>query len=353
MLSHNTNRNPPTTPTIMNSLNFAADSIMDLMPRDEVWIGDIPYVADRFARGGMAFVALLRRDDSLPLKNLGFVHGVDVAVKAFLPSDEDPLLRELFNRELTLWAGLNYPTIVKLNEILQTKNDGWVAAMDRCRGSLADVLLARKILPLDEAIFILNDLIQGLAYAANEHKILHLDLKPGNILYGFELSRMMNHNHHPIKQYKWMVSDWGIAGVKDEILARAATSPELKSHHQTFNNLGTQGYMAPERYELGKTSSIASDVFSLGFILVEMMVGTLPLETWGNSLQNQIISGSYFQTAKNLLATKKLPALLLQTILQMIDPVPSRRFHDYEELRSTLLKSAQQSSSLFSRIFKF
>lgn len=337
----------------MNNFNFSADSILELMPQDEVWIGDIPYIADRFARGGMGFVALLRRDDSRRPEKLSFVHGVNVAIKAFLPSNDDPVLRQLFNRELTLWAGLSHPTIVKLNEILQTKNDGWVAAMDRFVGSLADVLSVRKTLPLEDAVFILNDVIQGLAYAANEQRIFHLDLKPANILYGFQLSRMNDHKDHPIKQYRWMVSDWGIAGVKDELLAKAITSPELKGHYQTFNNLGTQGYMAPERYDLGVTSSIASDIFSLGFILIEMLVGTLPLENQGNSLQNQVISGSYFQTAKNLLASNKVPGPMMQATLKMIDPVPSRRFHNYEELRLTLLKSARESRSLFSRIFNF
>jgi serine/threonine protein kinase len=243
--------------------------------------------------------------------------------------------------------------IVNLNEILRTKNDGWVAAMDRCCGSLADVLLERNVLPLDDAVFILNDIIQGLAFAANEHQIFHLDLTPRNILYNFEISRMMNHHDHPIKQYRWMVSDWGIASVKDEILAKASTSPELRQCYQTFNNAGTQGYMAPERYELGVTSSIATDVFSLGMILIQVIVGVLPFEYHTQSLEDQLTSGFYLKTAKNLLATKKVPELLMQTILKMIEPVPTRRFHDYEELRLTLLKSARESRSLFSRIFKF
>jgi len=99
----------------MNTLSFAADSILELMPKDDVWIGDIPYIVDRFARGGMGFVALLRRDDSRRPEKLSFVHGVNVAVKALLPSNDDPVLRQLFNRELTLWAGLSHPTIVNLN----------------------------------------------------------------------------------------------------------------------------------------------------------------------------------------------------------------------------------------------
>lgn len=336
----------------MNRLEFAAHSIIELMPKDEVWVGDVPYFADRFARGGMGFVALLRRNDDRQPRNRSFVHGVDVAIKAFLPASDDPLIGQLFQRELTLWAGLDHPTILKLNEILQTKNDGWVAAMDRCRGSLEDIIAVRQTLPLNDAVFILNDVIQGLAYAVKEHQIFHLDLKPSNILNGFVLSRMSAHKDHPIKQYRWMVSDWGIASVKKATLVRAASSPDLKCRYDTYNNVGTEGYMAPERYKSGVTSSIASDMFSLGLILIKMLSGTLPYTSHHRTIREQVVSGSYIENAMRLLRHVRVPGAITEVALKLIDPQPSRRFQDYEELLLALLKSSRQSRSFLSRLFK-
>lgn len=336
----------------MNNLTFAADSIFELMPEDEVWIGNIPYFAKKFARGGMGFVVLLRRDDTRCPRPIAFTHGVDVAIKAVLPSNEDPMIRQLFQRELTVWAGLNHPTIVRLNEILQTKNDGWVAAMDRAVGSLEDLLSMHKTISRDDAVFILNDVIQGLAYAATEHNIFHLDLKPANILYGFLLSRMTKHKEHPVRQYRWMASDWGIASVKEAMLASATNESEIKRRFQTFNSIGTEGYMSPERYTPGVKSSIASDIFSLGLILTRMLTGALPYEVANTSLINQVVSHSYLQTAKRRLAEARVPKPIADTTLQMIDPIPSNRFQDYEILRVALLKSARRSNSFFSRAFK-
>jgi serine/threonine-protein kinase len=45
---------------------------------------------------------------------------------------------------------------------------------------------------------------------------------------------------------------------------------------RTFNNMGTLFYMAPERFRRGFRSSVASDMFSLGMIMLEMLVGKLP-----------------------------------------------------------------------------
>lgn len=336
----------------MNSLKFEADSIVDLMPQDEVWIGDTPYFAEKFARGGMGFVALLRRDDRRTPFPPGFVHGPNVAVKAFLPSNDDPIIRQLFHRELTVWAGLHHPTILTLSEILQTKNDGWVAAMERCVGSLEDLLSARKTLSPDEAVFILNDVVQGLAYAANEHKIFHLDIKPANILNAFHLQRMLDYKDQAIRQFKWMVSDWGLASVKEASLAAATIGPNLKCRFQTFNNVGTEGYMAPERYTPGTRSSAASDIFSLGLILVRMVTGSLPYERPERSMVEQVVSHSYLSTAKKRLAEARVPNPIVDTTLRMIDPIASQRFQDYEDLRRSLQKSINRSNSFFARMFR-
>jgi serine/threonine protein kinase len=183
-----------------------------------------------------------------------------VAIKSVLSGDEDPTLHDLFKRELTVWAGLQHANIIVLKEILATHSNGWVAAMDWCVGSLRNYLDDHTSLNMDEALFVIRDLVSGLHFALKEHGVLHLDVKPQNILFRHDLlGRMMKYKNDPVRQHAWVVSDWGLASIKDATLARLATLPPLDDGVATINNLGTVSYMAPERFVRGVTSTVASD----------------------------------------------------------------------------------------------
>ena len=87
----------------------------------------------------MGCILLLRQDSNyIPskLSNIGF----KVALKAVLPNIADKDGIALFRRELTVWAGFQHPNIVRLLDILDGGDAGWVAAMDWCGGSLRDIL---------------------------------------------------------------------------------------------------------------------------------------------------------------------------------------------------------------------
>lgn len=336
----------------MTELSFTADSLYELQTDETVWVGDTPYFVSKFSRGGMGFVIFLSRDDEhAPQSHLSFVHGPGVAVKSVLPADGDPTIHQLFQRELTMWAGLRHPGIVQLNEILSTRSDGWVAAMDWCVGSLSQLLDERTSLKIDEALFIIRDLVSGLHYASSEHGIFHLDLKPGNILYKHVLSRMIKSQDDPIRQYGWQVSDWGLASVKSAALARLTSSPSQDDGFKTLNNLGTTAYMAPERFVPGTRSSVASDLFAVGLVLYEMLMGRLPYQANSDVIE-QIRTHTYFSVAKILLAQQRVPSLLAETILKLIRPNPNERCSGYPELLERL-NLIQRPSSLLSRFFKF
>ena len=332
----------------MTELNFSADRICDLQPGDEVWIGQTPYSVRQFSRGGMGLVLFLERDDARNA-NLSSAHGPAVAVKTILLSPDEEAMRSLFHRELTIWAGLNHPNIVSLNEILVTRSDGWVAAMDWCSGSLADTLGEVKRLSIEQALFIVQDVVAGLQHAASTQGVLHLDFKPANILYQHDLDRGLKYRSDSIRQYRWKVSDWGLASIKANTLAKSAPSLDALSRRSTLNNQGTLAYMAPERFIPGFRSSIASDMFAVGLVLFEMIVGRLPYQDAKADVADQIRSHSYFQTAKSLLIDRKIHARIADTILKLIAPDPNRRFTDYEELLQHMLQS--HFRSFFSRLF--
>ena len=335
----------------MNNLSFTADSIFDLMPDDEVWIGDVPYFVRQFGRGGMGFVVFLERDSSRRRDLFRPIHRLMIAIKTVLPSLDDTA-KKLFHRELTVWAGLDHPNIVHLNEILLTKNDGWVGAMEWCNGSLQQLLAKHKKLTIKDATFIFVDVIDALHYSTTQHQIHHLDLKPANILYCNHSIPNEEHKKYPALPYRWKVSDWGIASVKSAVLAKLRSTSVNDLPFQTFNNIGTEGYMAPERYASGTSSSIASDVFALGIIFFEILIGHLPYSQSSDTISEQLASHSYFSTARQCLSNAEIPSAITKMILRMIAHNPMERHQDYRSLARELSKAYRKSTSIISRLFK-
>jgi serine/threonine-protein kinase len=335
----------------MTELSYSAASLCELQTDDEVHIGNIPYFVSRFSRGGMGFVVFLIRDDERAFQShVSFVHGPNVAIKTMLPAEGDVVMKILFERELTVWAGLDHQNIITLNEILDTRSDGRAAAMDWCVGSLRSFLDEAKSLSLDSALFIIRDLVAGLHYAYKEQGVLHLDLKPANILFKHFIVRMLKYKEHPVKQYLWKVSDWGLASVKNATIAKLVNSTSLGSEAETINNLGTVGYMAPERFIRGTTSSLASDLYAIGLVLYEMLIGCLPYQRSNPDIAEQICSHSYFHTAKLTLNQKQFPKRLVEIILCLISPFPENRCCSYQELLERLNQFERSRSILF-RIF--
>lgn len=197
-------------------------------------IGDMPYIAEKSARGGMGFVMLLRMDLGKAPQRFS-AHGIKVALKSVLPDAADEEGIALFKRELTVWSAFRDPNIVWLNEILDGGRDGWIAAMDWCIGSLRDILNERKHLPLKEATDILGDVLHGVSYAYDQDQVLHLDLKPENILYNFDIGRASQCSRDILHTSRFMVSDWGIASIKQPRLnAVAVLPPSSQAAMRTF-----------------------------------------------------------------------------------------------------------------------
>lgn len=333
----------------MTELSFAADSLSELQMNDEVWIGNVLHHVKQFSRGGMGLVVFLRRDEK---ERPHHILGPAVAIKSVLSGDEDPASRDLFKRELTVWAGLHHANIVHLKEILATRSSGWVAAMDWCAGSLRNFLDNHSSLSMEEVLFIVRDLVSGLRFAFEEHGVLHLDVKPQNILFRQDLvGRTLKYNDDRVRQYNWVVSDWGLASIKDAALAKIATLPTLADGVATINNLGTVLYMAPERFTHGFTSSVASDIFAVGLVLYEMLIGELPYHRSNPDVAEQLRSHSYFDTAKMTLDKQRIPKLLKEAILRSIAPDPDRRCSSYTEVIDRI-NQFQRPRSLLSRIFQ-
>lgn len=166
---------------------------------------------------------------------------------------------DLLHEAVTV-ARFTHANIVTLFDVGGTRDHAFLAMEFIDGRSLAAYLKARKSLTPGEAVQLGLAVAGGLA-AAHGHRIVHQDIKPGNILLGRDGS---------IK-----VSDFGVA----QLIA------SLNPTEQTI--FGTPGYLPPEIL-LGETYSERADLFGLGVVLFEALTGMLPYS--GKNPQERLLA---------------------------------------------------------------
>ena len=174
-----------------------------------------------------------------------------VALKVLRPDLAHSLGPERFLREIKVAAGLTHPHILPLFD--SGVADGLLFyTMPYVEGeSLRHRLIRQKRLPVTDAVTIARDVADALSYA-HAQNIVHRDIKPENIL--LEAG-------HPV------VSDFGIA--------RAISVADASRMTGTGIVVGTVDYMSPEQAS-GEEVDGRSDVYSLGCVLYEMLIGRPP-----------------------------------------------------------------------------
>ena len=106
-----------------------------------------------------------------------------------------PLKRaDFLASELKKWSLMFHGNIAQLNEILISKKDGFVAVSERCEGSLRDIVKSKVIFREDEAYQVIRSCAEALSYAYSSHSVLHLDVKPENILFGKRKKEKIENN---------------------------------------------------------------------------------------------------------------------------------------------------------------
>jgi len=172
-----------------------------------------------------------------------------VALK-FLPShlSVDADFRARFKREAQALARLTHPNIVSIYEVSEFQGRPFYA-MEYIQGQFLRDLIRDRKLPLEQIIDIAIQVCEGLNNA-HQAGIIHRDIKPANII----------------------IDDKGRVRLLDFGLAKAQDS-DLPSQSET--TAGTISYMAPELLT-GSSITPASDIFSLGVLLYQMLTGKLP-----------------------------------------------------------------------------
>ncbi|GAA1989217.1 hypothetical protein GCM10009817_33780 [Terrabacter lapilli] len=197
---------------------------------------------ERIAVGGMGEVHLAT-DERL---------GRRVAVKVLAPVYADsPDFVERFRREALTAAALSHPNIAQVYDYGVDGSSHFIV-MEHVEGSdLARLLRERGRLTPADAVRVAEQVCAALA-AAHRAGVVHRDIKPGNVMV------------RPDGTVK--VTDFGIA----QALGQASLT-------ETGTVMGTAAYVSPEQAR-GQASTPASDLYSLGILLFQMLTGAVPFE---------------------------------------------------------------------------
>src|SRR5574344_1204530 len=232
----------------------------------------------------------------------------NVAVKVLrgdLASDEKFVRR--FQREALSASSLSHPNIVEMYDV--GEDDGqYYIVMEYVDGkTLKQVLKARGHLSITEVMDIMLQLTDGVAHAHDSY-IIHRDIKPQNI----------------------MILSNGMIKITDFGVATALNSTQLT---QTNSVMGTVHYLPPEQAN-GKGSTIRSDIYSMGIMMYELLVGQVPYK--GDSAVEIALKHLKEPLPSVRKANPSIPQSVENVIIKATAKNPKNRYSDAREMHEDI-----------------
>ncbi|KAL1924978.1 uncharacterized protein VTP21DRAFT_4632 [Calcarisporiella thermophila] len=215
---------------------------------------------------GLELMLDVRAEDLKPLEELGAGNGGTVTKVLHMPTktvmakkiihvDAKPNVRKQILREMQFMHDCNHRHIVSFYGAFMNGNDISICMEYMDVGSLDKIYKKNGPIPMGVIGKITSAVLDGLIYLYDNHRIIHRDVKPSNILVN---------SSGQIK-----LCDFGVSGQL------------INSIADTF--VGTSSYMSPERIQ-GAAYTVKSDIWSLGITLMELALGRFPLTPDGKPL---------------------------------------------------------------------
>ncbi len=216
-------------------------------------------------------------------------------------------------REPRLLATLSHPNIVTVLTA-ERIDDVFFIVMEYVAGETLEAISDREgALDLGRALDFACQICNAVDHA-HQQGIIHRDLRPGNVL----------------------VTEAGIAKVADFGTSRFL---EIAAHGTTV--IGSPPYMAPEQFH-GK-AVFASDVYSLGVTMYQLLTGRLPYESPAPSDLDKLMRGEL--TTSPRLHNPKIPKVIADVVLKAMAPDVSQRYGRAHDLLDAILAARPAGAS--------
>jgi hypothetical protein len=299
-------------PTAVESLRGAVAATMRQLASDAV-AGLVGKRIGRFrlvkllGEGGMGAVYLAERDDAQ------FAHRVAIKVLSHAVGSPEAIAR--FRDERQILAALEHPHIVRLLDGGSTEDRLPYLVMEHIEGTAITRHAEHHELALRARVELVRRVCSALQYA-HQNLIVHRDIKPSNILVDAAGAPK--------------ILDFGIA----KLLAPGAFSREART--RTGFALFTPEYASPEQAR-GESVTTATDIYSVGAVLYELVAGRPAHRPTGSALEILRVICEVDPPRPSAVAPG-VPADLDNIILKALHKEPARRYASMEQLSDDLAR---------------
>ena len=279
------------------------------LERLQVALADRYRVIRELGSGGMATVYLAH-----DLK-----HERDVAIKVLKPELAAVIGAERFLTEIKTTANLQHPHILPLFDSGAVDGVLFYVMPFIAGETLRDRITREKQLPIADAIRIASEIGAALDYAHGKG-VIHRDIKPENVL---------------LHAGQALVADFGIA-----LAASRAGGTRMT---ETGMSLGTPHYMSPEQAMGERDIDARSDVYALGAVTYEMLLGEPPFT--GPTAQSIVAKVLSEKPARLTARRDRIPEYVDDAVLTALEKLPADRFANAKQFVDALHGNAANASA--------
>ncbi len=238
-------------------------------------------------------------------------HDRKVAIKVLRPELSAVIGTERFLREIKTIATLQHPHILGLIDSGEVNGTAYYVMPFVEGESLRDRLIREKQLPIADAIRIATEVAAALDYA-HRHGVIHRDIKPENVM---------------LHDGSALVADFGIA-------LAVSTAGGGSRMTETGMSLGTPHYMSPEQAMGEREITARSDVYALGAMTYEMLLGDPPFT---GSTAQAIVAQVLTEDPRPLVVRRRsVPPEVEAAVLTALEKLPADRFGSAQEFAAAL-----------------